>query len=123
MNPGDGRLLSASLQPRSDGGWIVTLHDISEQERLKRQLQDQNDQLDAALNNMSQGLAMFDSEQRLVVCNQLYGEMYKLSPEQMQPGTTVRQILEYRLEKGLYKTEDFVDTLVQQAGAVARGYP
>ncbi len=116
VNPGDGRLLSASLQPRSDGGWIVTLHDISEQERLKRQLQDQNDQLDAALNNMSQGLAMFDSEQRLVVCNQLYGEMYKLSPEQMQPGTTVRQILEYRLEKGLYKTEDFVDTLVNRLG-------
>ena len=53
VNPGDGRLLSASLQPRSDGGWIVTLHDISEQERLKKQLQDQNDQLDAALNNMS----------------------------------------------------------------------
>lgn len=116
VNPGDGRLLSASLQPRSDGGWIVTLHDISEQERLKKQLQDQNDQLDAALNNMSQGLAMFDSEQRLVVCNQLYGEMYKLSPEQMQPGTTVRQILEYRLEKGLYKTEDFVDTLVNRLG-------
>ena len=44
---------------------------------------------------------MFDSEQRLVVCNQLYGEMYRLAPEQMQPGTTVRQILEYRLEKGL----------------------
>ena len=79
----------------------MTLHDISEQERLKKQLQEQNDQLDAALNNMSQGLAMFDSEQRLVVCNQLYGEMYGLTPEQMKPGTTVRQILEYRLANGL----------------------
>ena len=34
----------------------------------------------------------------------------------MKPGTTVRQILEYRLENGLYKTEDFVDTLVNRLG-------
>ena len=27
------------VQPRSDGGWVVTLHDISEQEQLKKQLQ------------------------------------------------------------------------------------
>ena len=41
----------------------------------------------------------------------------------MQPGTTVRQILEYRLANGFYKTEDFVDTLVNRLGAVAGGYP
>jgi diguanylate cyclase (GGDEF)-like protein/PAS domain S-box-containing protein len=116
VSPGDGRLISASVQPRADGGWVVTLHDISEQERLKKQLQEQNDQLDAALNNMWQGLAMFDSEQRLVVCNQLYGEMYGLTPEQMKPGTTVRQILEYRLANGFYKAGAFVDTLVNRLG-------
>ena len=49
---------------------------------------------------MTQGLAMFDSEQRLVVCNQRYTEMYGLTPEQVKPGTTVRQILQYRLANG-----------------------
>ncbi|MBX9591637.1 MAG: PAS-domain containing protein [Hyphomonadaceae bacterium] len=116
MRPEDRRIVSATVRPRVDGGWIVTLSDISEQERLKKQLQEQNEQLDAALNNMSQGLAMFDGEQRLVVCNKLYGAMYSLTPEQMRPGTTVRQVLEYRFAQGLYKTHDFVETLINRLG-------
>jgi PAS domain-containing protein len=31
----------------------------------------------AAINNMSQGLCMFDGNERLVVCNQRYMDMYK----------------------------------------------
>ena len=125
VNPGDGRLLSASLQPRTDGGWIVTLHDISEQERLKKQLQDQNEQLDAALNNMSQGLAMFDAEQRLIVCNKRYAEMYGLTPEQVKPGTTVRQIFQYRLANGFYqvRTRRLRRQLGAGFGEVTVGYP
>jgi len=44
------------------------------QERRKRTL------LDTALNNMSQGLLMFDSTESVVVCNNRYIEMYRLSP-------------------------------------------
>ena len=33
---------------------------------------------DTALNNMSQGLSMFDREQRLVVCNERYAQLYGL---------------------------------------------
>jgi diguanylate cyclase (GGDEF)-like protein len=53
-------------------------------------------QLDAALNNMSQGLCMFDGHQRLVVCNTQYAEMYDLAPEQTKPGTPLCAILEAR---------------------------
>ncbi len=42
--------------------------------------------VDAALNNMSQGLVMFDSSNRLVVCNRRYLEMYGLSPDIVQAG-------------------------------------
>jgi len=34
-----------------------------------------NRRLDTALNNMSQGLCMFDSEGRLVLCNERYIQM------------------------------------------------
>ena len=57
-------------------------------------------QLDAALNNMPQGLAMFDRRQRLVVCNRHYTEMFGLAPEQTQPGTPLRAILEARVALG-----------------------
>jgi diguanylate cyclase (GGDEF)-like protein/PAS domain S-box-containing protein len=117
--PGNGRVLAASLRPTSDGGWIVTLHDIAEQEKLKHRLEAQNQQLDAAINNMLQGLAMFDAEQRLIVCNKAYADMYGLTPEQVKPGTTVREIFEHRLANGFYHvtdTERFVDSWANSFG-------
>ncbi len=112
----DGRVLSVSVQPRADGGWVTTLHDISEQESLKGRLQEQNEQLDAALNNMSQGLAMFDAEQRLVVSNRRFAEMYGLAPVQTVPGITVRQIIEAQFASGLYEAAADVDQMVAQFG-------
>jgi diguanylate cyclase (GGDEF)-like protein len=63
-------------------------------------LTQKSQQLDAALNNMPQGLAMFDRQQRLVVCNTHYGQMFGLAPEQTRPGTPLRAILEARVALG-----------------------
>jgi diguanylate cyclase (GGDEF)-like protein len=64
-----------------------------------RQLADekstQNDRFDAALNNMSQGLCMVDADERLIVCNEPYRKLFKLNPEQVQPGTPMRVVLEH----------------------------
>src|SRR6266849_4870631 len=58
---------------------------------------DQQLLLDMVLNNMSQGVLMFDSESRLVFCNQRYIEMYGLSPESAKPGCTLRDLLDHRI--------------------------
>jgi hypothetical protein len=49
---------------------------------------------------MSQGLCMFDAQQRLLVCNSQYADLYHLSPEQTKPGTTMRPILDPRIASG-----------------------
>ncbi len=59
-----------------------------------------NVRFNAALNNMSQGLCMFDAEQRVVVSNARYGDIYHLGHDQIKPGTSLTQILEHRREKG-----------------------
>ncbi len=64
------------------------------------ELRSQNQRFDAAINNMVQGLCMFDQDKRLVVCNEQYARMYGLSSEQVQVGTTLRTILEYRAATG-----------------------
>ena len=113
----DGRDICISRRPLHDGGWVTTHEDVSERERLKEKLQQQNDQLDAALNNMSQGLAMFDREQRLVVGNKRYAEMYHLTSEQVRPGTTMRQLLEYRAASGGHSTtgpERFIENALEE---------
>ena len=55
-----------------------------------------------ALNNMTQGLCMFDGSARIVVLNQRYLEMYKLSPAIVKPGCTLHQLIEHRKETGLF---------------------
>src|SRR5215471_18129471 len=69
--------------------------DLTEREKLSEQLQ-------TALNNMAHGLAMFDADQRLVVCNRLYYEIYGLTAAQVQQGMTIRQILQARVDAGVY---------------------
>ena len=78
----------------------------------KEQLETQNLRFEAALSNMSQGLCMFDGQQRLVVCNGRYMQMYGLSPDLAVAGTTLRQILEHRVANGIHGSKvpgDYVD--------------
>ena len=123
---GNGRIISVSLRPTGDGGWVSTHQDITERENLTAQLakqnallqqreeelEAQNARFDAAMRYMSQGLCLFDADQRVVICNDRYLELYGLSAEQAKPGTTLRQIMEARAAMGLYKNFDataFVD--------------
>jgi diguanylate cyclase (GGDEF)-like protein/PAS domain S-box-containing protein len=105
--PVDGRVIHIERTPTPDGGGVATPEDITEQKRAEEMLAEKageleamNVRFDAALNNMSQGLSMFDAEQKVVVSNARYGEIYNLRPDQIKPGTSLRQILEYRREQG-----------------------
>ncbi len=116
----DGRFISVLRKPMPDGGLVSTHEDITERQALHAQIEQQNAllkaqeqalhtrnvQLDAALNNISQGLSMFDGTQRLVVCNEQYMRMYGLRPEQAQPGTTLREIVEHRIAQGIHTGGD-----------------
>jgi diguanylate cyclase (GGDEF)-like protein/PAS domain S-box-containing protein len=68
--------------------------------RSEAMLREQNRRLDAALNNMSQGLLMYDAAGRLLVCNDRYIEMYGLSREVVKPGCTLPEILDHRWATG-----------------------
>jgi diguanylate cyclase (GGDEF)-like protein len=103
----DGRVILIQRTPMSDGGWVATHEDVTEQKRGEHllaekaaELERMNERFDVALNNMSQGLCLFDAEQKVVVSNARFGKIYHLSLDQIKPGTSLRQILEYRREKG-----------------------
>ncbi len=57
---------------------------------------------ESALNNMSQGLCMFDADKRLVTCNRRFADLYQLTEELIQPGTSLADILAYRVQTGSY---------------------
>jgi diguanylate cyclase (GGDEF)-like protein len=69
------------------------------------ELRGQNLRFDAALNNMSQALLMFDSSARLVISNHRYAEMYGLSADMAKPGCRLRDLLEHRRESGTFSDD------------------
>ena len=58
--------------------------------------------LHTVLNNMSQGVLMFDADTRMVFCNQSYIEMYGLSSDVVKPGCTLRDLLDCRIAAGTF---------------------
>jgi diguanylate cyclase (GGDEF)-like protein/PAS domain S-box-containing protein len=85
------------------------------------QLLVQNARLETALNNMSQGLIMFDSAERLVVCNDFYIEMYGLSRDVVKPGSSLLELLRHRIETGGHLHHDPEDYRRELLDGLARG--
>jgi diguanylate cyclase (GGDEF)-like protein/PAS domain S-box-containing protein len=81
----------------------------------------EKERLDAALNNMSQGLIMFDSEDRVVVCNDLYIKMYGLSRDIVKPGFSFVDLLRYRAEAGEHVHQDLEQYRADLRAAMAQG--
>ncbi len=93
----------------------------AELRKRDKELVEQNQRLDAALKNMTQGLCMFDSEQRLIVSNQRYAEMYDLPPGVMKPSITLREIIEYRIANGIYAGENPEEYIQERMAWVSSG--
>jgi diguanylate cyclase (GGDEF)-like protein len=80
----------------------------------------QNKNYEDAVNNMSQGLCMFNAAGEIVLCNSAYLRMYALSPDVVKPGCTLRRLIEHRREVGLFSgdVDQYVATILE---TVAKG--
>jgi diguanylate cyclase (GGDEF)-like protein len=83
---------------------ILFVRKLLQQHRMEKH------RLDTAINNMTQGLLLYDSFQRLVVCNQRYIRMYGLSPDVVKPGLAFRDLVAHRKATGSFKGD--VDAFV-----------
>jgi diguanylate cyclase (GGDEF)-like protein len=102
-----GRSIQVTHCVVADGGWVATHEDITERISHEEDIFQQatelartNMRFDAALSNMTQGLCLFDADQKLVVANSRFREMYNFPQELVQPGTPLAQILEHHARQG-----------------------
>jgi diguanylate cyclase (GGDEF)-like protein len=68
----------------------------------QRQLAEKGQHLDTAINNMTQGLLLFDASGHLVICNRRYIDMFGLSPDVVKPGCHLRDLIRHRKELGTF---------------------
>ena len=80
--------------------WTSGSRSLAALNLANEQLQTQNARFDTALNNMSQGLVMFDTAEQILICNDRYIEMYGLSREIVKPGCSLRELSRHRSETG-----------------------
>ena len=92
LNRGNGVSPPPVSQVAQAGRISALLKQTKKLERL-------NTWFEIALNNMVRGLSMFDADQRLIVCNESYREMYGLPEELTRPGTPLADILRYHIKK------------------------
>jgi signal transduction histidine kinase/FixJ family two-component response regulator len=96
-------------------GFALIARRMSQERRISEQkLALGKQRLDTALNNMSQGLCLFDKDKRLVISNPRFREIYKLNDEQVAPGRPHADFLRYRSSFG-----DIVDQPPDQEADVA----
>lgn len=80
--------------------FLVAWHIMRRERWGKGRLAVEKQRLTTAVNHMSQALLLFDSDERLIICNDRYLEMYGLSPEIVKPGCRLLDLLQHRTERG-----------------------
>ena len=87
-----------------------------------RRLGQQGLVLSIALNNMPQALCMFDAKGRLVVCNESYLRMYRMSQAATKGGATVRELIEQHFANGIF-SGDAEAYIANALNEIAQGKP
>lgn len=115
------RWISCTETRTYDGSTISIRSDITDQKereaeltQLSAALKVQNLHFDTALNNMVQGLCLFDADQRLIVANKRYLDIFGFSADVVKPGIMLREIMEYSVSLGNYSSENATAAVKQR---------
>ncbi|POF30990.1 diguanylate cyclase [Roseibium marinum] len=90
-------------------GFLFVVRDISERKALEKKLSDVALTLEDALEAISEGFAIFDSDDRLIICNDNYRDIYTHSTAAIVPGSRFEDILRFGLNSSQYNTGGLSD--------------
>jgi diguanylate cyclase (GGDEF)-like protein len=87
---------------------FLVVRKLSQQHRLEKQ------RLDTAVNNIPQGLIVYDNTAHVTVCNRRYIEMFGLSADVVKPGCTMQDLIYHRKQTGSFDgdVEEFCAAII-----------
>jgi diguanylate cyclase (GGDEF)-like protein/PAS domain S-box-containing protein len=101
--------------------FFLIIRQIAGQSReAQQQLELEKQRLDTALNNMTQGLVLYDASARVVTTNQRYLDLHSLSTDLVKPGLPFRGLIQLRKDTGTFDgdVDEFCSSVIHE---VARG--
>ena len=127
VRTGDDRWYRICERRTGEGGVVALVRETTEHRLREAELRDigaelgeKNRILDAALGNMTQGLAMFDHAFRLVVCNQRLSDLLELPQALTQPGAALAGIIRHGLRRGKELSAAEIELATRQRLVTAR---
>ena len=99
----DGRRVLVEFKPLASGGFILSYSDITDTRRAEAAQEKSQQQLMDALESISEGFSWFDEEDRMILCNSRYKELYPSVSDVIAPGTKFSEITKSAAERGTIK--------------------
>lgn len=97
-----GRWFRLYERHTADGGIINVRIDVTEEIRHRETTEAMRQQLQEAIEALPDGFALFDADDRLVLCNERYRTIYRESAPAIRPGVAFIDVLRYGLAHGQY---------------------
>ncbi len=82
--------------------YVVTIRDVTRLSQYKRDAAAAEQRLTTAINALSDGFVLYDADEKLILCNNTYREIYSLSAAAMVRGAKFSDILRFGLDNGQY---------------------
>jgi signal transduction histidine kinase len=98
----DGRIIEVTSDPTPGGGFVITMADISALARAEAEAQHRAGVLQAMLDNIRHGIALFDAEGRIQAVNPVLLALLDLPETIMRTGGTFEGFIDYLLARGEY---------------------
>ncbi|WP_417821834.1 bacteriohemerythrin [Terasakiella sp.] len=88
-----------SWQSKGQKYFSAIIHDITERKKNEQERENLRQQLVTAIESMTEGFALFDKEDRLVIFNSVFCDFYKNHVDSIHVGQTLENILRSGLKK------------------------
>ncbi|WP_084649807.1 PAS domain S-box protein [Stappia stellulata] len=82
--------------------YVAVVRDIARRKETERQLREAQDRLRGAIEALPDAFVLYDADDRLVVCNQRYRDLYALSADVITHGLRFEEMLRHGVALGQY---------------------
>jgi PAS domain S-box-containing protein len=89
--------------PMPEGGFVTTYTDITERKQAEAEAHHAETMLRASIDALEEAFVLYDPQDRLVMCNERYRQLYAHTAPIIEPGRTFEELIRYGAERGEYK--------------------
>jgi PAS domain S-box-containing protein len=97
---GDGRWIQVNERKTQDGGTVAVYSDITELKRAEQAAADARALLTDAIDHISEGFVLYGSDDRLVLCNKTFRDIWGYSETEAAPGVHWDELDRLDVERG-----------------------